>query len=389
MNCCLLWRLPPELLLLVTDVLSASSLRALTQVCRLFQELAGPFYLKLIGLDVTRDDRWVRLNDHNCSGLLVWRRLNTFTLPDVFWYSASSSTKDRPFRLMSIFFDSLGESRAIPSVCLCFVNRPSNATTALGSCLESVLKSGCPRFTCYGLPTSEDVQVTSKGWPSASISNQLKDLDISSPLMFKSASIVLTLSALQKTHLTQLSITKIAFSPKQWATLLHRTTLPLLASLELDEDCPTSELVSFLARHPSIVRLTFSGYGSPRTWLGSPRRSKPSIVLPRLTELSGSPACLLPLLRRISVSTHFQSLTLHFKKFNPGDSLFSDILSCSDYIPSLPSLNVFLPKVDSENEEHFATCLVYPEFNVHTQLSTTSMLRLRCLSESHALVCLP
>ena len=149
-----------------------------------------------------------------------------------------------------------------------FCQRLSNATTTLGLCLENVLKPGYPRLTCYGLPTSEDVQVAFKGWPSVSISNKLKDLDISSPLTFKSASIALTLSMLQKTHQTQLSITKIVSSPKPLATLFHRTTLSLLASLELDKDCPTLDLVLFLACHLSIVHLSFSSYDSPHRHLG-------------------------------------------------------------------------------------------------------------------------
>ncbi|KIM67420.1 hypothetical protein SCLCIDRAFT_108046, partial [Scleroderma citrinum Foug A] len=172
----------------------------------------------------------------------------------------------------------------------------------------------------------------------------LKGLEILSPLMFKPALVAFTLSALQNTHLTRLSIMKMAFSPKQWATLLNQVTLSLLVSLELDQDCSTSELVSFLAHHQSITHLTFSCYGTPHRWIGFLCTSKPSIVLPNLTELAGSPACLLPLLHQISISTHFQNLTLHFDELNTnGSFFFSDILSCSDYIPSLPFLIVFLP----------------------------------------------
>ena len=143
----------------------------------------------------------------------------------------------------------------IPLVVLSFINSPAKATTALGSCLKSVLKLGCPRLACYGLLSTltEALQVTSKRHPCVSILNKLKGLEILSPLMFKPALVTFTLSALQNTHLTRLSIMKIAFSPKQWATLLNQVTLSLLVSLELDQDCPTSELVSFLAHHQSIT----------------------------------------------------------------------------------------------------------------------------------------
>ncbi|KAL4066417.1 hypothetical protein V8B97DRAFT_2025400 [Scleroderma yunnanense] len=338
-NECLLWCLPTELLLLIADVSPADSLQALMQVCRLFQELAGPHYLKVVGLDILQANGWLRLNDVNCSGLLVWRHLSTFVV--------------------------------IPRVFLSFINSPTKATAALGSLLQSILTSKCERLTCYAL------QVTFKKSPCLAISSKLSHLDISSPLMFKPACIAFTLSVLQNMLLTHLSIMKMSFNPRQWSLLLSQVKLPQLASLEIDMDCPTLDLVLFLAYHQFVTNLTFSHHGTPPRQLGPSHRSISSIDLPHLVELAGSPTCLLPLL--------LCHLTVHFDELKTTDLFFSTILSCVDHLLSLPELDVFLPHTDSEDKDILVTCLASPDLN--TWISSTLVLCLKSYSQTPVLAC--
>ncbi|KAL4064088.1 hypothetical protein V8B97DRAFT_1920241 [Scleroderma yunnanense] len=49
-------------------------------VCKVLQELVGPHYLKLIGLEAS-ESGWIRVNDNNCNGLLLWKCLKTFVSP--------------------------------------------------------------------------------------------------------------------------------------------------------------------------------------------------------------------------------------------------------------------------------------------------------------------
>ncbi|KIM67404.1 hypothetical protein SCLCIDRAFT_108159 [Scleroderma citrinum Foug A] len=368
---CLLMGLPPEILSLIVNFLSATRcLWALLQVCKLFQELASPSYFCLIGLEVSQADGWVKINDANCSGLLLWRHLSSFISPKFFWFSGSHSTMDRSFQIMCQFFASLMELQVIPHVNLCFIQGPAKVTPTLLLLLESVVASGCQQLACH---------VTSRAPIGFSASGNLSTLDITLLLMFKPASIPFMLYLLQNSPLTHLCITQITLNTMQWSSLLRQISLPHLVFLELDMDCPASELASFLA--------SFSRYGSPLVHLGSPQRTSPSVSLPHLTELIGSPASLLPLLHQISVSSYFRRLTVRLDELSSDHSFFSSVLSSTGYFTSLPMLNILLsPWVDSEQEDNrLATCLAYPEFDTWT--STTEVLNLRSYSHTSALVC--
>ena len=253
---CLLMHLPPELLFLIINFLPAARcLQALSQVCKLFQELASPSYFHLIGLEVSRADGWVKINDTNCSGLLLWRRLSSFISPKFFWFSGSCSTMDRSFQIMHQFFTSLMELQAIPHVNLCFIRGPAKATPTLELLLESVVASGCQQLACHGLPLRHEIlRVTSRAPIGFSASGNLSTLDITSSLMFKPASIPFTLYLLQNSPLTCLCITQITLNTTQWSSLLCQISLPHLVFLflELDMDCPALELASFLAHHQLI-----------------------------------------------------------------------------------------------------------------------------------------
>ncbi|KAL4062698.1 hypothetical protein J3A83DRAFT_4194310 [Scleroderma citrinum] len=77
-------------------------------VCKVFQELVGPHYLKLIGLEAS-ESGWIRINNNNCNGLLLWKCLNTFVPPKVFWFSGAASMADKSFQIMHVFSKSLSE----------------------------------------------------------------------------------------------------------------------------------------------------------------------------------------------------------------------------------------------------------------------------------------
>ena len=276
----------------------------------------------------------------------------------------------------------------IPHVNLCFIQGPAKVTPTLLLLLESVVASGCQQLACHGLPLQHEILwVTSRAPIGFNASGNLSTLDITLLLMFKPASIPFTLYLLQNSPLTHLCITQITLNTVQWSSLLRQISLPHLVFLELDMDCPASELASFLACHQLISWLAFSRYGSPPVCLGSPQRTSPSVFLPHLTELIGSPASLLPLLHQISVSSHFRCLTVRLDELSSDQSSFSSVLSSTGYFTSLPMLNILLsPWVDSEQEDNrLATCLAYPEFDTWT--STTEVLNLRSYSHTSALVC--
>ncbi|KAL4062404.1 hypothetical protein V8B97DRAFT_1920980 [Scleroderma yunnanense] len=71
-------------------------LKLILMICKVFQELVGPCYLKLIGLEAS-ESGWIRVNDNNCNGLLLWKHLKNFVPPKVFWFSSAASMADKSF----------------------------------------------------------------------------------------------------------------------------------------------------------------------------------------------------------------------------------------------------------------------------------------------------
>ncbi|KAI6011090.1 hypothetical protein EDC04DRAFT_2610094 [Pisolithus marmoratus] len=84
---CCLWRLPNELLFDIVDLLDTDSLRRLSQVCKLLQDVSGRRYLAAVGFKLLIAG-WLDVNEAGCVALPVWRRI-AFRAVDIMWFTSS------------------------------------------------------------------------------------------------------------------------------------------------------------------------------------------------------------------------------------------------------------------------------------------------------------
>ncbi|KAI6009213.1 hypothetical protein EDC04DRAFT_2906639 [Pisolithus marmoratus] len=84
---CCLWQLPNELLLDIVDLLDTDSLRRLSQVCKLLQDISGCHYLAAVGFKLLIVG-WLDVNKAGCVALPVWRHI-AFRAVDIMWFMSS------------------------------------------------------------------------------------------------------------------------------------------------------------------------------------------------------------------------------------------------------------------------------------------------------------
>ncbi|KAI6156513.1 hypothetical protein EDD17DRAFT_1764026 [Pisolithus thermaeus] len=85
---CPMWSLPDELLMLVLAYLPRKSLWTLTQVCRLFREIASPPLFKILHFEPPQAPATLHIEFSMLEALSVWRRTDAFIMP----HSAPSSS---------------------------------------------------------------------------------------------------------------------------------------------------------------------------------------------------------------------------------------------------------------------------------------------------------
>ena len=122
-----IWQLPNELLKHISTFLFRDSLLVLTQVCKLFREVAAPEYFALLEFKLPHDT-YLPLDNNACEALLVWRCTNAFVDLPYIHLSVSQATTDHHFDALQIFFESLTE--VIPQVHLFLYTGPYKPTIA-------------------------------------------------------------------------------------------------------------------------------------------------------------------------------------------------------------------------------------------------------------------
>ena len=133
----------------IAEYLPKKSLRRLTQVSQLFREIASPRYFECVGFKPPIHFEGLSVNHDSCEALPVWRCTNAFMVPSTLWFTTSHQTSDAKFKMLDVFFTSLGEG-SIRRVFLYFFSGPSNVMPSLVSLLESIQKLGCRELYCHG-----------------------------------------------------------------------------------------------------------------------------------------------------------------------------------------------------------------------------------------------
>ncbi|KAI6002518.1 hypothetical protein EDC04DRAFT_2611834 [Pisolithus marmoratus] len=119
---CSMWSLPNELLIAIATHLPKDSLRTLTQVCRLFQEVATPLFFQLLHFEPSQVPASLYIDHGVLEALSVWRCTNAFIMPVSIWFPIAEATTDNNLNALSIFFESLqgsfGQAALLVQLCL-------------------------------------------------------------------------------------------------------------------------------------------------------------------------------------------------------------------------------------------------------------------------------
>ncbi|KAI5986575.1 hypothetical protein EDC04DRAFT_2615045 [Pisolithus marmoratus] len=73
-------------------------------------------------------------------------------------------------------------------------------------------------------------------------------------------------------------------------------------------------------------------------------------ILHSLQELVGPATTILSLLKLVMLPNNFQCLCIRFPPYYPEENALSSILSCAEYLPQLPSLEISMPMITSTDE---------------------------------------
>ncbi|KAI5980975.1 hypothetical protein EDD15DRAFT_2204777 [Pisolithus albus] len=351
---CHLWRLPDELLFDIMNLLDTDSLRSLSQVSKLLQGFSGRRYLAAVGFKFPIAG-WLDLNEAVCEALPVWRRVSFRTMHTL-WFTSSQVLTRQQLGAMCAFFDSLEDTQAVHRVHMYLYVDPTSISPIFGSLLASIQRSGCSELhasthsvSCGSIRIPRKVHLLPSGLAS------LTSLNVSSPIFFFPHTIRFTLSMLQTALLASLRLNNTGLNPVQWAALLRKVNLPHLAELEVDQSCPLRALTSFLITHQAVSKLSISHYGVPTLSMQWTIRRP---ALHSLRELVGSAASVLGFLKSVTLSGNFQSLRIKFPPYYPGENVFPSILSCAEYLPHLPSLEIAMPTITSLDK--LATFVAFP-----------------------------
>ncbi|KIM56818.1 hypothetical protein SCLCIDRAFT_131813, partial [Scleroderma citrinum Foug A] len=339
-----IYLLPNELLIYIAEYLPKKSLRRLTQVSQLFREIASPRYFECVGFKPPVHFEGLSVNHGSCKALPVWRRTNAFMVPSTLWFTASRQTSDAEFKMLDVFFASLGEG-SIRHVFLYFFSGPSDVMPSLVSLLESIQQSGCRELYCHGFEWLWRSR-HSFTIPTSTCESRLTRLELHSSLLFSGLAIPFTLKTLQSAPLEKLVLTDTSLTATQWSSFLEPLYLPHLCILAVDDHCPGRSLALFLLCH-QITDLSISSRAYPCT-----RPSQKSVTfrkstilgkLSALQQLTASPFSIHSLMRHVNVSGNFQCLTIELHQRPLEKYLLFDALCCTNHFPGLPQLWVSVP----------------------------------------------
>ncbi|KAI5980400.1 hypothetical protein EDC04DRAFT_2618724 [Pisolithus marmoratus] len=340
---CSMWSLPNELLIAIAAHLPKDSLRTLTQVCRLFREVAAPLFFQLLHFEPSRAPASLYIDHGVLEALSVWRRTNAFVMPVSIWFPVAEATTDNDLNALSIFFESLQGCELVPRVHLQLFTAPRQPTNSFARLLNCIRASGCQGLHCHDVQRTYDVPRTSLrsscfAGATLSCGSKLNALELTSSILFSPMMIPFTITTLCSSPITRLTLTNTSLRAVQWSVLLKHLSLRHLLFLEVDGNCPTHSLVSFLARH-NVTSLTFSG-GHPTI----PRSSCIPVCLPSLKSLDGSPACIHSFASHAKLLTTVESLTVRFyRPSSSDDPLLETALACAAHFPNLDELCVRIP----------------------------------------------
>ena len=118
----------------------------LTQVCKLFTEIAAPHYFALLEFSIPQDDS-LTLDTKGCEALLVWRRTDAFVVPKRIYFSTSRAA-DCHFHALWIFLQSIMDLD-VPRVYIFAFSGPYEPTIAFLDLLETI-RSECKELSCHG-----------------------------------------------------------------------------------------------------------------------------------------------------------------------------------------------------------------------------------------------
>ena len=344
MQICLMLYLPNELLAFIASYLPRESLRTLTQVSRLFREIAAPQFFRILCFEPPRVLATLNVEYTILEALSIWRRTDAFILPDSIWFSVTGTTNDRHLNILSVFFESLKGYEPFPRVHLHLLTAPRHPSHSFVRLLNCIRVSGCKDLHChdveqtYGLPRA-GLKSSSFTRAAPSRDSKLEVLEMTSSLFFSPVVIPFTVTTLSNSPITHLTLTNTSLTAAQWSTLLKHLSLLHLLSLEVDVSCPAYSLVKFLARH-NVKHLTFS---RGRTAISPSSNALVCIPLPSLERLDGPPVCIHSLASCAILPTTLESLTVRFYRSSSEAPLLEEVLACAAYFPGLDELHVRIP----------------------------------------------
>ena len=243
---CLIWRLPNELLNLIAALLPWHSLLALTQVCKLFREIAALHYFALLEFSIPQGNQ-LSLEAKCCEALLVWWWTDAFVVPTRIYLSTFHAT-DCHFYALQIFFESLMDLN-VPQVYIYTFSGPYEPTTAFLDLLETIRSSRCKELSCHGTGEGGSESQLGLAIRTPDCQSKLQVLEITSSLFFTPLSIAFTLTTLQNAPLTKLRLMNTGLTVTEWMSFLKDLHLKHLCVLEVEALCPMQGLVNFLSHH--------------------------------------------------------------------------------------------------------------------------------------------
>lgn len=331
---------------MVAQDLDLDSLRALSQVCSRLNEVAGSLYLSLVGFTGVDMDGWLLLEAKHSAALLVWRRSRSFNLPRVIWVF-TCGTNERLFNAATLFVESLRGTQVdvMPEVHLSMHtslarSSPYQPSSGLTSFLDTVNSTGCTVLHCDGASGFLGCEVGVRG-SSVVRESHINTFRINTPLLFLPAMVSFTLTTLRSAPLHTLALTNTMLAPAQWPDLLEELAIPTLSVLEIDRTCPVHTLVHFLAGH-QVRELSVNEHPHhpPSPELKRRRRHRTSISA--LTRLDAPSSVIIALAHSADLTTPLRELHVRLQQ-DEGVNLFSEVLSCTQYLPDVESLKITLP----------------------------------------------
>ena len=344
--------------------LDADTLRACSKVSVLFKELSGPLFLDAIGFKPC--PFWLTVDETDLEGLLVWRCLQSYVVPQDLFFHASN---DSHLRALDIF---LRTPRVANGHCL-FLS--CSASTISPSLVKTVLKSmvaaGCRHMsythTSSPPPTSSSVRFLKI------LDSPPSDLDkfwVESRLAFSRNIISFTVGVLRSSPLTDLSLWNTGLGHSMWVKLLSLLTFPHLAHLELDCMCPIKTTLDFVRRHPSLCRLQLHGCTNTTQ---NHVKWHPSINLPSLNHLGGPPGYVSAVARHHQNCAVVRSLGVTFTDIHSASPLIPQLLDITRYFSNLLHLQVLFQLSTAHIMEEVFGFPVLERHVIHSQTLKSQM----------------